>query len=57
MHLVRHVAEGIEQFGPVYGTWMYPYERFNSWLCQRVKNRAYPEATVIETYRVRILTL
>ena len=57
MHLVRHVAEGIEQFGPVYGMWMYPYERFNSWLCQRVKNRAYPEATVIETYRVRILTL
>ena len=52
MHLIRHIAEGIQRFAPVYGTWMYPFERFNSWICQRVKNRAHPEATVIETYRV-----
>ena len=52
MHLIRHVADGIEQFGPLYGTWMYPYERFNSWICQRVLNRSSPEATVLETYRV-----
>lgn len=52
MHLIRHIAEGIQRFGPVYGTWMYPFERFSSWICQRVKNRTHPEATVIETYRV-----
>ena len=50
MHLIRHVAEGIQQFGPVYSTWMYP---FDSWISQRVKNRTHPEATAIETYRVR----
>ena len=52
MHLIRHVADGIQEFGPVYGTWMYPYERFNSWICQRVLNRSNPEATILETYRV-----
>ena len=52
MHLIRHVADGIKQFGPVYGTWMYPYERFNSWMCQRTLNRSNPEATILETYRV-----
>jgi len=29
---------------------MYPYERFNSWIAQRVKSRRYPEATVVETH-------
>ena len=33
------------------------FERFNSWMCQRVLNRANPEATVIETYLVFILYL
>ena len=31
---------------------MYPFERFNSWIARRVKNRRYPEATVMETYRI-----
>lgn len=52
MHLMHHIAEGIEKFGPVYGTWMYPFERFNSWMCQRALNRAHPEITIMETYRV-----
>lgn len=55
MHLMHHIAEGIEKFGPVYSTWMYPFERFNSWLCQRALNRAHPEITIMETYRVSCL--
>ena len=51
MHLLHHAVEGIQRYGPVYSTWMYPFERFNSWLCRRVLNRARPEATVMETYR------
>ena len=52
MHLIRHIVDGMQQFGPVYATWMYGYERFNSWLHRRVTNRRYPEATLMETYRV-----
>jgi hypothetical protein len=52
MHLLRHVADGIGHFGPVYGSWMFAYERFNSWLHRRVMNRRFPEATLMETYRV-----
>ena len=44
----------MQQDGPEYGTWMYPYERFNSWICKRVLNRAIPEVTVVETYRVSV---
>ena len=42
----------LERFGPVYMFWMYPYERFNSWIIRRVLNRRYPESTVVETYRL-----
>ena len=31
---------------------MYSFERFNSWMCRRALNRAFPEATVMETYHV-----
>jgi hypothetical protein len=54
MHLLHHIVPGIEKFGPVYGTWMFSFERFNSWMCRRALNRANPEATVLETYRVSI---
>ena len=52
MHLLHHVVPGIKHFGPVYGTWMFSFERFNSWMCRRTLNRASPEATVMQTYRV-----
>lgn len=45
MHILHHVVPGIQKYGPVYGTWMYSFERFNSWMCRS-------EATVLETYRV-----
>ena len=51
-HLLHHLPMYIRRFGPVYSHWMYPYERFNSWIIRRVLNRRYPEATVIETYRL-----
>ena len=53
LHLLHHVVEGICRLGPVYASWMYCFERFNSWMCQRVKNRANPETNVLQTYRVR----
>ena len=51
---MRHIIEQMQKFGPVYGTWMFPFERFNSWICRRVLNRSSPEATVLETYRVSL---
>lgn len=34
-HIMHHVIQGIRNLGPVYGTWMFVYERFNSWICKR----------------------
>ena len=51
-HLLHHLPIFLRHFGPVYGFWMYPYERFNSWISRRVTSRRYPEATVVETYRL-----
>ena len=51
-HLLHHLPYYIRRFGPLYSFWMYAYERFNSWVIRRVQNRRYPEATVIETYRL-----
>ena len=36
-HILRHIVAGIKQYGPVYGTWMFVFERFNSWICKRAK--------------------
>ncbi|XP_021354483.1 uncharacterized protein LOC110450989 [Mizuhopecten yessoensis] len=49
-HILHHIIDGIRSFGPVYGTWMYVFERFNSWLCKRSLNMCHPEATATETY-------
>ena len=51
-HLLHHLPHFIDRFGPVYNFWMYPYERFNSWVARRVLNRRFPESTVVETYRL-----
>lgn len=51
-HLLHHLPMFVKRFGPVYSFWMYPYERFNSWISRRVLNRRYPESTVVETYRL-----
>lgn len=51
-HLLHHLPLYMRHFGPVFEYWMYPFERFNSWLGSRVTNKRYPESTVVETYRV-----
>ena len=49
-HILHHVIDGIRRFGPIYGTWMFAFERFNSWICKRALNMSHPENTAIETY-------
>ena len=50
--IVYHLPIFIKHLGPISGYWMYPFERFNSWISRRVKNRRYLEATVMQTYRI-----
>lgn len=52
LNLFHHLPKFIHRFGPVHGFWMYPMERLNSWIGQRVTNRRFPEATVLESYRL-----
>ena len=51
-HLLHHLPMYIRRFGPVYEFHMFPMERFNSWIGKRVMNRRFPEATVVESYRL-----
>ena len=51
-HLLHHVVTGIRNFGPLYSTWMYGFERLNGWCSDRAINRRHPESTIIETYLV-----
>ena len=51
-HLLHHLPLYLNRFGPCRVFWMYPFERYNSWVIRRVQNRRYPESTVIETYRI-----
>ena len=52
LHLLHHLPMYIRCFGPVYGFWMFPVKRFNSWISKRALNRRFPEATVLESYRL-----
>ena len=52
LHLLHHLPMYIRRFGPVYEFWMFPVERFNSWIARRALNRRFPESTVLETYRL-----
>lgn len=31
-HLIHHLPIYLRRFGPVYAFWMFPFERFNSWI-------------------------
>ena len=33
MHLLYHIVPGIQQYGPVYGMWMFSFKWINSWMC------------------------
>lgn len=52
IHLLHHLPMYLRRFGPTYGFWMFPMERFNSWISRRILNRRFPEASVMETYRL-----
>ena len=52
LHLLHHLPMYMRRFGPLYSFWMYPMERFNNWIKNRVQNRRFPEATVMESYRL-----
>ena len=52
LHLLHHLPMYIRRFEPVHGYWMYPMERLNSWISQRVLNRRFPESTIMASYRL-----
>ena len=51
-HLLRHIPEKIVENGPLYATWMFPYERLNSWMSRRAMNRYNTEQCIMATYQV-----
>lgn len=54
-HLLHHLSDALAELGPIYSYMMFIYEQLNAWLCQRALNKRYPEATIIETWRVRVI--
>ncbi len=49
-HLLIHVVEDLEQFGPVSARWMYPLERYMKLLKAYVRNYRRPEASMALGY-------
>jgi hypothetical protein len=47
VHLTTHLIKEIKLFGPVFLHQMYAYERFNGILKSFIRNRAYPEGSMI----------
>ena len=54
-HILRHIAEKIEENGPMYSSWMYPFERMNSYITRRVNNRSRVEQCIMETIQVKMI--
>ncbi|VDI69941.1 Hypothetical predicted protein [Mytilus galloprovincialis] len=52
MHLLHHIPEGFPRYGPLYGRWLFPYERVNCWITRQVLNKHRIESTVMETYAI-----
>ncbi|XP_066924621.1 uncharacterized protein [Clytia hemisphaerica] len=50
-HICHHFVENMKKFGPLYATWMYCLERFNSWITRRCNNKNHMERCVMETYQ------
>lgn len=49
-HLVNHIIDGLSEYGPRYGRWLFPYERANGWITRQTLQRVHQESTVMETY-------
>jgi hypothetical protein len=50
VHFTTHLIKEIKLLGPVFLHQMYAYERFNGILKSFVRNRAYPEGSIIRGY-------
>lgn len=51
-HILHHVARKVSDYGPIYSTWMYPFERMNSYITRRANNRSRVERCIMETIQV-----
>ena len=51
-HYICHMVEKIADNVPLYSSWMYPFERMNSWLTRRAMNRSKTEECIIKTAQV-----
>ncbi|CAC5363295.1 unnamed protein product [Mytilus coruscus] len=50
-HLLHHIPESYNDFGPLYDRWLYPLERANSWITRQILQHGHEESTVVQTYR------
>ncbi|KAK9049567.1 hypothetical protein SSX86_031464 [Deinandra increscens subsp. villosa] len=50
VHLITHIVEEIKSCGPVFLRYMYPFERYMSFLKDYVRNRNRPEGSIVEGY-------
>jgi hypothetical protein len=50
IHFTTHLIKVIKLLGPMFLHQMYAYERFNGILEFFVRNRAYPEGSMIQEY-------
>jgi hypothetical protein len=48
VHFTTHLINEIKLLGPMFLHQMYAYERFNSILKSFVRNRAYPEGSMVQ---------
>ena len=51
-HLVHHMVEKIADNGPLYSSWMSPFERMNSRLTRRAIHRSTTDECIMETAEV-----
>ena len=51
-HIIRHMVEKVKENGPFYASWMYSFERVNSWITRRAMNRDKTEECIMETVQV-----
>jgi hypothetical protein len=52
VHLTTHLIKQIKLLGPVFLHRMYAYERFNNILKSFIRNRAYPEGSMVQEYYI-----
>ena len=50
VHFTTHLIKEIKLLGPVFLHQMYAYKRFNGILKSFVRNRAYPEGSMVQGY-------